>query len=295
MRRIKHLWKNDKPVFFAVLICVTVLLSLGSFLWDRVHWIESDDALVQGDVAPIGAPIQGVIRRVLVEEHQLVRKGQILCEIDPRERSISLAQAQQRMNASFALFESARSDFERAQALVKRGAISKQAFDRAQANFDNLRKRYVADQAQVEAEQVNLNYASVRAPQDGIVSIRSAQPGMVVKKGDPLFGVVYPQRKWVIAKIKETDLADLRPGQKVDVSIDAIPGKSFEGRIENFSPSTEGVFAAVPADNASGNFTKYVQRVPVRIGFTHLSAEENTRVRIGLSADIRVRRGQGTS
>ncbi|MFL5812934.1 MAG: HlyD family secretion protein [Bdellovibrionia bacterium] len=303
MRRIwrycKHLcqrlWRTDKPVLFAALISCVVLIGVANFLVRQVLWIESDDALVQGDFATLGAPIHGIIQQVLVKDFQRVKRGQVLCKMDARERRLALSQAQERMKASFAVYDRARRDFERTQALRKSGAVSAQAFDRARSQFGSLEKRYRADEAQVEAEKVNLGYTEVTAPEDGIVAIRSAQAGMVVKKGAPLFGIVYPERKWVIAKLKETDLSDLRVGEKVDVTIDAIPGRTFEGRVDSLSSSTEGQFAAVPPDFAAGNFTKYVQRVPVKITFEPLSDQDRNLIRLGLSADVQIRRRDRTS
>jgi membrane fusion protein (multidrug efflux system) len=286
----KHLWKHDKPVFFAAVICCAVVLALANFLIRRIVWIESDNAFVQGDFATLGAPIDGIVQEVLVKEFQRVKRGQVLCKMDSRERRLALSQAQERMKASFAVYERAKRDFERAQALYKTGTISAQAFDLSRSQFGNLEKRFRADEARVEAETVNLGYTEVTAPEDGIVAIRSAQAGMILKKGAPLFGIVYPERKWVIAKIKETDLPDLKIGEKVDVTIDAIPGRSFDGRVDSLSSSTEAIFAALPPDFAAGNFTKYVQRVPVKITFESLSRQDRDLIRLGLSADVQIRR-----
>jgi membrane fusion protein (multidrug efflux system) len=291
----KHLLKSDKPVFFAAVICCVVLIGVANFLVRRLLWIESDDAFVQGDFATLGAPINGIIQQVLVNDFQRVKRGQVLCKFDPREKRLALSQAQARMNASFAVYDRAKRDFERARALRKSGAISTQAFDQSRSQFGNLEKRYRADEARVEAEKVNLGYTEVTAPEDGIIAIRSAQAGMIAKKGAPLFGIVYPERKWVIAKIKETDLSDLRIGEKVDVTLDAIPGRSFEGKVASYSSSTEATFAAVPPDFAAGNFTKYVQRVPVKITFEPLSDQDRNLIRLGLSADVQIRRKGSTS
>lgn len=121
-----------------------------------------------------------------------------------------------------------------------------------------------------DAAELDVSYTRIVAPQDGVVSKRSVGVGQMVSVGQPVVQLVPQQQLWVTANFKETQLADLRPGQRVDVSVDAAPSAKVKGVVESFSGATGARFALLPPDNASGNFTKVVQRVPVRIRLTEV-------------------------
>ena len=127
----------------------------------------------------------------------------------------------------------------------------------------------------------------VRAPVDGRVSERNARPGQYVKAGTTLIGLV-PPRMWVVANFKETQLERMHTGAAVEVTIDAVPGTTFHGEVESVSPASGAQFALLPPDNATGNFTRVVQRVPVRIALMDDPARLGD-VRPGMSATVRVR------
>lgn len=118
---------------------------------------------------------------------------------------------------------------------------------------------------QLEQAKLNLSYTSIYAPVDGIVGKRSLRVGLYVQPGMPLMSLVPTSDVWIEANFKETQLADIHQGQKVRVELDAFPGQSLEGIVDSFSPATGAKFALLPPENATGNFTKIVQRVPVKI------------------------------
>ena len=120
----------------------------------------------------------------------------------------------------------------------------------------------------VEAAKLNLSYTVILAPEDGLISRVNVQSGQFVQAGQALFSVVHSERVWVVANFKETQLNKMQPGQKVVIEVDAYPGHEFEAKLASFSPATGSTFALLPPDNASGNFVKVVQRLPVRIEFT---------------------------
>ncbi|AGY60714.1 HlyD family secretion protein [Gloeobacter kilaueensis] len=119
-------------------------------------------------------------------------------------------------------------------------------------------------EANVRNAQLQLSYTRIAAPIAGRIGKRTVEAGQRVQPGQPLLSVVQNQ-VWVTANFKETQLAHMRPGQTVEVKVDALGGKAFEGRVNSFSPGSGQTFALLPADNATGNFTKIVQRVPVKI------------------------------
>ena len=115
------------------------------------------------------------------------------------------------------------------------------------------------------------------------------QQGQFVQPGQALFYLVNTQNKWVVANFKETQLNDMKVGQKVGITIDAFPDVEFEGIISNFSPATGARFSLLPPDNATGNFVKTVQRLPVKINFTNANdAAKLALLRAGMNAEIDV-------
>jgi membrane fusion protein (multidrug efflux system) len=115
------------------------------------------------------------------------------------------------------------------------------------------------------AAQLKLGYTKIIAPFDGIVSERQVQPGDYVNIGTSLISVVPLPNVYVIANYKETQLTHVEPGQPVEITVDSFPNETFHGRVERIAPASGSQFALLPPDNATGNFTKVVQRIPVRI------------------------------
>ncbi|AUH01474.1 HlyD family secretion protein [Prodigiosinella confusarubida] len=138
-------------------------------------------------------------------------------------------------------------------------------------------------QASLEAAKLELTYTRITAPIDGVIGNRSLQVGMLLQAGQTIASIVADQRPWVIANFKETQKGDMKAGQPVEITIDSYPGQVFHGHIDSLSPATGSIFALLPADNATGNFTKVVQRVPVKIVF-----DTPVNIASGLSSEITV-------
>lgn len=140
----------------------------------------------------------------------------------------------------------------------------------------------------VEAAKLNLSYTVVVAMQDGLVSKVNVQPGQFVQAGQGLFSVVHSDQVWVVGNFKETQLNRMTVGQKVNVKADAFPNHSFKAVLSSFSPATGSTFSLLPPDNASGNFVKVVQRLPVRIEFTDKADSLVKKLRPGMSVFVDV-------
>jgi membrane fusion protein (multidrug efflux system) len=190
----------------------------------------------------------------------------------------------------------AEADLRRMRELVDKQVVSRQQLDAAQAAADAARAQLVAAQNNVGAAgagvanaqagvrlaqarlgaaqaardnaQLQLSYTRVTAPVSGVISRKQVEVGQLVQAGQPLLTVVSDTGVWVTANFKETQLHDLRVGQDVDLDIDAYGGVTAKGKVESVSAATGAKFALLPPDNATGNFTKVVQRVPVRIKVT---------------------------
>jgi len=143
-------------------------------------------------------------------------------------------------------------------------------------------------QADVDNAKLNLSYAVITAPADGLVSKVNIQPGQFVQAGQSLFSIVLNNDLWVTANFKETQLNKMKEGQKVIVTVDAFPGHEFEAKVGSFSAATGASFALLPPDNATGNFVKVVQRLPVRIEFTNPNDPDIKKLRAGMNVNVDV-------
>ena len=203
------------------------------------------------------------------------------------------AAAQSQVEAARAAADRTRADLTRAAELAATQVVSRQQLDAAQAAKDAAEaglqgaqrqagaagatiavaqaslRAATARLASVRAGRQNvalqLSYTRVIAPVGGVVARRSVEVGQLLQPGQPLLAIVADATTWVTANFKETQLEDMRPGQKVAIDVDSYPGCHPTGTVESVSPATGARFALLPPDNASGNFTKVVQRVPVRV------------------------------
>jgi membrane fusion protein (multidrug efflux system) len=312
---------NRRVLVIAGLIALAAI-GAGSRMWYRSHYfVETDNAYVAGHVHPVSTRISGVVSKVLIEDNQLVKEGDVIAELDPFDQRVKVEQiqaqiataeqqvlqagAQVNAQASAAAAQVAQSQAQllRAQQDAERygqlynsqmKAVSKAELDAANAGRSSAvadlaarKESAIAAKAQISAAtsardvlnaQVNvlrvqlkdaeqqLAYNRVLAPVSGRIGKRTLEVGQRVQPGQQLTAIVQ-DNVWLTANFKETQLAELKVGQPVNVSIDAFPGRELVGRVDSFAPASGAQFALLPADNATGNFTKIVQRVPVKITF----------------------------
>ncbi len=140
----------------------------------------------------------------------------------------------------------------------------------------------------VENAKLNLSYAVILAPESGLISKVPTQAGQFLTAGQSIFSIVLSNDKWVVANFKETQYNKMLEGQKVTVSVDAIGGHEFEATLSSFAPATGNKFALLPADNASGNFVKVVQRLPVKIDFVNKNDSLLKKLRPGMNVNVDV-------
>jgi membrane fusion protein, multidrug efflux system len=193
--------------------------------------------------------------------------------------------------ASIQRFEQADADFKKAIAAERKAQAARQAAERQLEVIDTEKRQIEAALAQAKAERdlaaLNLGYTEIRSPIDGVIGNRSARAGAYATVGAQLLSIVPAHGLWVDANFKESQLALMSVGQEVEITADVLPGTRFRGRIASLAPATGAQFSVIPAENATGNFTKIVQRVPVRIVLEDNAAELGT-LRPGLSVVARV-------
>ncbi|WP_448785062.1 HlyD family secretion protein [Brucella intermedia] len=268
---------------------------------DLIAEIESDDYAV----------------RVRAAEASLAKAQAVLDNLgnEEAEQRAGIEQAEASLRASEARVTQSQQDYDRKSQLVSSGAISRKSFDDARAELasakasseataaaltfarrqlDTLagqRAQRIADRdaaaASLASAKLELGYTRIVAPFDGTLGRRSVQIGSLVASGTQIVTVVPLARPYVIANYKETQLRNVRAGQPVEVAVDALPGHRFRGRVEQIAPMSGNESSLVPTDNATGNFTKVVQRIPVRIELQPGQADLN-RLRPGMSADVRI-------
>ena len=313
---------NRRVLVIAGLIALAAI-GAGARMWYRSHhFVETENAYVAGHVHPVSARISGVVTKVLIEDNQLVKQGDVIAELDPFDQHVKVEQieaqiataeqqvlqsdaqiAQVNAQASAAAAQVAQSEAQllRAKQDAERygqlynsqmKAVSKAELDAANAGRSSAsadlaarKDNAVAAKAQTSAAtaarevlkaqvrvlrvqlkdaQQQLAYNRIVAPVAGRIGKRSLEVGQRVQPGQQLTAIVQ-DNVWVTANFKETQLAELKVGQPVHITIDAMPGKTLVGRVDSFAPASGAQFALLPADNATGNFTKIVQRVPVKV------------------------------
>jgi membrane fusion protein (multidrug efflux system) len=144
-------------------------------------------------------------------------------------------------------------------------------------------------QADLDNARLQLSYTTLVAPTNGTVSRKNVQPGQVVGPGQQLLGLVASNQTWIIANFKETQLENMKVGQPVEVEVDAYPNEEFQGHIESLSAATGARFALLPPDNASGNFVKVTQRVPVKIVLDKVDPDHPLRAGMSVTATVKVK------
>jgi membrane fusion protein (multidrug efflux system) len=253
---------------------IVALIAVLFYGYDAYTHEETDDAYVTGHLHDVSTRINGVVTQVLVDDNQRVKAGDVLVQLDPSEYQALVLAAK-------ASLDDAQANLDRMQPLIATHAIAPEDVDKAQSTRD-------VDLAQYELAKLQIIYSTITAPADGYIGRKNVEVGNRVSAGETLMVVVEPD-VWVVANFKETQLAKMRLGQPVEVSIDSIPDKVFEGTVNSFSPATGNEFALLPADNSTGNFTKIVQRVPVKIVFNPDSIRGyEQRIRAGESAVVKV-------
>jgi len=294
-----------------LLIAVLLVAGLGVGYWyfKLRGVISTDDAYVDGDRATVTTKILGRIDTLGADEGDTVQAGQLLIHLDDADLQAHLAQATAQLELarkSVKVAEvdekKAQDDYDRAAVQLEGHAIPKEQFDHAQTSLESAQAEHQVALAKVQTARAALDVIQqqisdmrVTAPFYGVVAKRWLLPGDVVQPGQPVYTVYDLDSVWVTAVFEETKLRFLPVGTQMDLSVDAYPAHAFQGKVTLIGAAAASQFSLIPPNNASGNFTKVTQRVPVRISIAQDGAGEETdpvRLLPGMSVVATVRQRQ---
>jgi membrane fusion protein (multidrug efflux system) len=226
---------------------------------------STDDAYVQANTINVAAQVTGPVANVFVNDHQVVKKDQLLFTIDPRPFQIAVEKATAALAAQQAGLVLAEQNANRMLGLVAMGQEPKATGDQAKSQLDSAHAELMADQAQLDAAKLDLQHTQITASRDGVITQFILRPGNNVVADNTLFMLVEQENFWVDANFKETQVSHIKPGQPVNIVLDMFPKHVFHGIVDAVSSASGSVFSLLPPENASGNWVKVTQRFPVKI------------------------------
>ncbi|MGD9802178.1 MAG: HlyD family secretion protein [Hyphomicrobiaceae bacterium] len=322
-----------------LLIAVPVVAVAGALLWYLWggRYISTENAYVKADIVHVAAEVSGRVVEVGVEDHALVKPGDLLLKIDPEPYKLALDKAEAELDQTRARVAALRHEYREAMAeqkeaedkvqfydaqrdrqkrLADKGVGKAFQFEEADANADAARARVTASRQKMQRvlaqlggnpeiqtadhplvremvaardrAKLDLDRTVVRAPLGGLAVNVKLLPGEHVRVATPLFALVSSSAPWVEANFKETELTYVRPGQTATVVLDIYPDVTWQAEVASISPATGAEFALLPPQNASGNWVKVVQRLPVRLKLRPVDEGEPLPLRAGMTASVTV-------
>jgi membrane fusion protein, multidrug efflux system len=329
----------------AALILLTIMImgswfSLRWFIQTRTH-LETDNAFIEAHIHPVAPRISGTVINVLVRDNQLVKKGELLVELDATDYRITVDKSEAELGiarnesigdrlqvaASRAALQSAKAqhtqsvlDLKRGTALFEKEVIPREQLDRlftllqvadarlkqaeetlrkdealAGIGGESVNKAHIRkQQALLSESRLKLGYTRVVAPVNGYITRKGVETGATVQAGQALMAVVPLADAWITANFKESQLTHIKPGQKVTFKVDAYPKQTFRGIVDSIMAGTGAAFSLLPPENATGNYVKVVQRIPVKI-LIEQSSDPKHLLRVGMSVVPTVLTGRSNS
>ncbi len=313
---------QQKKKFITIAVIVLVIIAGILFYINSLKYQTTDDAYVESDLIQIAPRVSGQIKEIYIQDNQPIKEGDLIAKIDDTDYKIKLEQAQAqyekalysqkvakaRLTAINTEIAAAEKDLKRYKNLFQAGAVSQQVLDNAQTKYDSTKAKLTAAEedilsasdnkvadanlkvlkAQRDMAALYLEYTDILAPNSGTVTNKNVDKGKFVQTGQPLFTLV-SNNIWIKANYKENQVGKMKPGQKVEIKIDAYPNKKFKGEIESIQKASGAKSSLFPPENAVGSFVKIVQRIPVKIIFTEDINPEEYNIVAGMSVEPKVK------
>jgi len=301
--------KRSRKTGLVIFLVIILAVAAGGVAYIRVSSVgrqSTDDAAVSGIQTVVSAQILGKIASMDAVQGARVSKGEQLVTLEngtlvaeEEEAQANEGLAAQNVSLARVKLEQAQNDFNRASVQYQKKIISQEQYDHlriteaeAQAGLSIAQAQEKVASSQLAAVKARLGQTIISSPIEGVATRKWATVGDVVQPAESIYTLYDLSDLWISANFKETQVRDLSIGDPVDITVDAFPGHTFTGKVESVGTATAAEFALMGAANASGNFTKVTQRVPVRISIDNLAAlAENPATRLipGMSAEVRVR------
>jgi membrane fusion protein (multidrug efflux system) len=271
-------WMN-KPYLKRLSLIVTILaiaLSSISYWWQKKHYVHTDDAYINANIVQIAPRVTGQVTQLHIQNNQYVTPDQPLFDIDSTPFEIAASEALAQLEKNQSQLNIATLTSNRTLKLVKKNVASEQEGDNVEAELRSAMAAIQLGEANVKKAKLNLSYTKVAAPISGWVTNVTLQSGSIVQANQPLFALI-------------SDISKTHPEQTVDVIVDMYPKHPFKGIVESISGGSGNAFSLLPPQNATGNWVKVTQRVPVRIRI--INPDPKHPLRLGTSAMVKVHIG----
>lgn len=252
--------QNKQKIIAAFLGVVLLTICLNWFLGRGLE--STEDASIEAHTIPISPKVSGYLLSLKVADNQTVKKGDTLAEIDQGDYELKLAAAKASLAAATVTANNASVNAKRQVAMGQAG--TQKDADNAIATAESAKATMENAKSLVALAQKDLDDTKITAPEGGTVTMRTAEQGGYYQTGQQLLILVGKER-WVVANFKEVQIESMRSGQKVEIKVDGYPHLKLEGHVDSIQQGTGARFSAFPPENATGNFVKIVQRVPVKI------------------------------
>jgi membrane fusion protein, multidrug efflux system len=272
------------------ILTIIILAIAGSVFFYFKHLNShpsTDNATVNAPNYTIAAEVSGKVDTINIKNHQAVRQGGVLFTIGEKNYKLNLTAAQDQVKQRQAQFTLAKIELDRNKKLIQNNFTSQTKLDSAKTNYDVAQAALEAAQSQADVAANNLRHCIVKAPTDGVINQFSMRPGDPVNKQNPLFSIIKNNHFWIEANYKETQLTHIKKDQPVTITIDSYPNDKYHGKVISLSTGTGAAFALLPAENASGNWVKVTQRVPVWISIDNPNQYHRQFI-LGQSANVTI-------
>ena len=267
---------------------ILIIIAIALLYWVHgLFYLSTDDAYVNANVVQIAARVNGQVLNLSVTNNQHVEASTPLFDLDPESYQATLDEYQGMQTYANAKVQIAKITTDRENILVKKNAAAKQDGDTAFANYQSAIGAEKAAIASVKVAALNLAYTKVVAPTSGWVTNLSLRVGDAVTANQAQFALISDKEFWLDANFEESQLEKIKVGQTADVKVDMYPTHHFKGVVESISGGTGSAFSLLPPENATGNWVKVTQRIPVRIRIVDIDPTHP--LRIGASGTVTLR------
>ena len=291
-------------IYYIVAILVVIVIVI--FWWWRAYlypYQTTEDASIASLDHTISPVQSGKILQVAVDDGAVVKKGDLLfvlddvmLQIEKEDASAGLDHANDEVKLQKIRLDLAKEDLNRAEQQFAGGVISQEAMSRVKKNYEMMEAQLqsinsLADvqEATIKMIETQLKESQIVSPTDGIIAKRWHDPGDVVRAGQTVLSLIDLSNIWITANIEETKLPTIRVGDHVDITVDAYPKLKLEGSVVVVGAAAASQFALIPANNASGNFTKVTQRIPLKISLKKPENTQDLYLRPGMSVKVKIR------